>query len=182
VAEEMGLENRVHVIDSENLSTGIGHMAIQSAILADEGRSITEILTEIDRMKPLVRVSFVIDTMTYLHRGGRCGGMTALVAGSLKMHPCIEVADGAMHVGKKYRGKMDTVIRNFFNDHIENCKKAWPDRVFISHARCEEALVESLRQQLVDLGHFKEVHVTSVGCVVASHCGPGTLGLVYVDE
>ena len=182
VAEELGYEKRVHVIDSANLSTGLGQLAIEAAIMAEKGASVSEIIEEIERLKPLVRVRFVIDTMNYLHRGGRCSGMTALVAGSLKLHPCIEVVDGAMRVGKKYRGKMDKVNRSFFEDYREDYLKGRPARIFISHANCDDATIHSIKSQLQALEYYDEVLVTSVGGVVASHCGPGTLGIVYVEK
>ena len=182
VAEEMGISDKVHVVDSANLSTGVGQLAIEASIMADKGCSSKEILEEIERLKPLVRVSFVVDTMTYLYRGGRCGGMTALVAGSLKIHPCIEVVDGAMRVGKKYRGKLEKVVKNYLEDIIENLKKGKKERIFISHAKCNDEIISYVKNRIEELNHFDEILITNVGGIVSCHCGPGTLGIVYIDE
>ena len=103
-AEELDAEERIHIIDSENLSTGSGLLVIESAIMAAEGKSAKEIVEKIEHLKPLVRSSFIVDTLTYLHRGGRCSGVAALAGGALKLHPKIVVENGGMKPDKKYRG------------------------------------------------------------------------------
>ena len=100
----------VRVIDSMNLSTGVGLQVIAAAKMAQQGKSVQEIVAHIEHIRPLVRASFVVDTLTYLHRGGRCSGAAALVGSTLKLHPRIAVSEGKMSPGKKYRGKMDRVI------------------------------------------------------------------------
>ena len=109
-AQELEAENLVHVINSENLSTGIGLLVVQAAIMAKEGKNATEIEETIERLKPLVRASFVVDTLTYLHRGGRCSAVAALAGGVLKLHPKIVVESGKMDADKKYRGKLQAGI------------------------------------------------------------------------
>ena len=121
-AEELEVEDRVSVIESSNLSTGIGLLIIEAAIMAAEGRAREEIADFIEDMKPRVRSSFVVDTLTYLHRGGRCSSVAALAGGMLKLHPKIVVEDGAMHATKKYRGKMDGVILDYAKDMEEDLK------------------------------------------------------------
>lgn len=182
VAEELELEERVHIIDSNNLSTGIGQMMIEAAEMAERGESVEAITREMDRIRPMVRASFVVDTLTYLHRGGRCSGMTALVGGTLKIHPCIEVEDGVLHVAKKYRGKMEKVIGNYVEDHLEAMMRANKHRIFITHGNCDEAVIQSVVDRIAALAHFDEILITRVGSVIGSHCGPGTLGILYVEE
>ena len=123
-AEELEAESLVHVIDSQNLSTGIGLLVIEAAIMAKEGKTAAQIVTQIEVLRPLVRASFVVDTLVYLHRGGRCGGLTAMLGGALKLHPKIVVEDGAMHSTKKYRGNQ---VRGAFlcerhGGRTEKCK------------------------------------------------------------
>ena len=115
-AEELELEERITIINSENLSTGIGHMILKAAALVKEGKTREEIYQYIEEMKPKVRASFVVDTLTYLHRGGRCSSVAALAGGVLKLHPKIVVSHGSMSADKRYRGKMDKVIMDYLKD------------------------------------------------------------------
>lgn len=180
-AEDLGIAERVHVIDSANLSTGIGLLVIRAAELAAEGKSAAEIVTEIEAVKDKVRASFVIDTLVYLYRGGRCSGLAAMLGTALKLHPRIAVAGGTMHPEKKYRGNSHKYILDYVKDMEPSLKKARKERVFITHSGCDEEIVESVKKYLQDLGHFDEILETRAGSVVSSHCGPGTLGVLFID-
>lgn len=180
-AEDLGIAERVHVIDSANLSTGIGLLVIRAAELAAEGKSAAEIVTEIEAVKDKVRASFVIDTLVYLYRGGRCSGLAAMLGTALKLHPRIAVADGTMHPEKKYRGNSHKYVLDYVKDMEPSLKKARKERVFITHSGCDEEIVESVKKYLQDLGHFDEILETRAGSVVSSHCGPGTLGVLFID-
>ena len=179
-AEEMDAAERIHVINSANLSTGIGLMVIEAAIMAQNGVPAKNIVAKIEELKPLVRSSFVVDTLTYLHRGGRCSGVAALAGGMLKLHPRIAVEDGKMGPGKKYRGRMNSVILEYVKDMEEDLKVAKADRVFITHSGCDEAIIDEVRAYLKQLHVFDEILVTRAGGVVSSHCGPGTLGVLFI--
>lgn len=179
-AEELELEDTIHIVDSANLSTGIGHLVIEAATMAANGMSAKDILAELESLKPRVRASFVVDTLTYLHRGGRCSGLAALAGGALKLHPRIDVVDGKMGASKKYRGKMNHVIITYVKELAEELLKAKPDRVFITHSGCDAELVESVREYLESLHVFGEILETRAGGVISSHCGPGTLGVLYI--
>lgn len=179
-AQELEAEERIHVIDSENLSTGVGHLVILAAELAQAGKTAEEIIRNVEAMRPLVRSSFVVDTLVYLHRGGRCGGLTALAGSMLRLHPKIIVENGSMIVGKKYRGKIDKVILNYVQDMEADLKQAREDRIFITHSNCDDATVQAVYDYLDSLQHFKEIFITSTGSVISSHCGPGTLGVLFV--
>ncbi|MGN0512693.1 MAG: DegV family protein [Lachnospiraceae bacterium] len=181
-AEELGAEDKVSVIDSANLSTGIGQLVIEAAIMAKEGKTRKEITDEIKHLKPLVRASFVVDTLVYLHRGGRCSSVAAMAGGILKLHPKIVVEDGAMEATKKYRGKMDSVITNYVKDMEEDLKNARKGRVFITHSGCTQEIIDQVYAYLEGLNHFDEILVTRAGGVISSHCGPGTLGVLYIME
>lgn len=178
--QDLEVEDKVFVVDSKNLSTGIGLQVIEAAILAEQGMNAKEIVEQIQTICPRVRASFVVDTLTYLHRGGRCSGLAALAGGALKLHPLISVIDGKMIPGKKYRGKMDRVIIEYVKDMEEELKKAKEDRVFITYSDCEEEIIEAVKKELTELGRFKEILVTRAGSVITSHCGPGTLGVLYI--
>ena len=181
VIEELELENKVSVIDSANLSTGIGLMVLKAADMVKEGKSRTEICQEIEEVKRKVQASFVVDSLTYLHRGGRCSSVAALAGGVLKLHPKIVVADGAMTADKKYRGKMDKVILDYVKDMEEALKEANKERVFITHSGCEQEIIDKVYAYLKDMDYFNEILITRAGGVISSHCGPGTLGVLYIE-
>ncbi len=180
--EELSATDKIHVIDSANLSTGIGHLVVEAAVLAKEGKSAEEITDYIESLKGKVRASFVVDTLVYLYRGGRCSGLAAMAGSVLKLHPKIEVTDGKMHPGKKYRGKINSVVMSYVKDMEEELLKAKKDRVFITHSGCDSALVEEVRQYLSQLNIFDNIYETRAGGVISSHCGPGTLGVLYVEK
>ena len=182
VAEELEVEDKVCIIDSGNLSTGIALMVLKAAIMVQEGKSRAEIYEAIAAVKNRVRASFVVDTLTYLHRGGRCSSVEALAGGVLKLHPKIVVAEGSMGADKKYRGKMQKVILDYVKDMVEDLKKADKSRVFITHSGCDQAVIDSVHAYLEELYHFDEILVTRAGGVISSHCGPGTLGVLYIEE
>ncbi|MBE5952599.1 MAG: DegV family protein [Lachnospiraceae bacterium] len=180
-AEELEVADRVSVIDSANLSTGIGLMVVEAAHMAKKGMDRKKIVAEIERIKPLVRASFVVDTLTYLHRGGRCSGVAALAGGVLKLHPMIVVKDGEMGATKKYRGKMESVIMDYVKELEPQLKKARKDRVFITHSGCKSEVVSSVYNYLTKMDYFKEIIITRAGGVISSHCGPGTLGVLFIE-
>ena len=181
-AAELEAEDSIHVIDSANLSTGIGLLVIEAAMMIQEGKTATEIVAKIEELKPLVSASFVVDTLTYLHRGGRCSGVAALAGGMLKLHPKIVVENGKMDANKKYRGKINAVIKSYVKDMEEDLKNAKKDRVFITHSGCEESIIEEVREYLKSLQVFDEILVTRAGSVISSHCGPGPLGVLFIKN
>lgn len=180
VAEELELEEKVFVIDSMSLSTGIGLQIIEAAELVEQGLEAAEIVEAMEKLRKKVRASFVVDTLTYLHRGGRCSGLAALAGGALKLHPLIQVVDGKMQAGKKYRGRMDRVLLEYVADMEESLKAAKTTRVFITHSGCEPEVVETIKERVASLGIFKEILITRAGSVITSHCGPGTLGVLFI--
>jgi len=177
---ELEAEGKVFVVDSANLSTGIGLLVIEAAIMAQAGKSAAEIIAAIEELKPRVRASFVVDTLVYLHRGGRCSGLAAMAGGVLKLHPRIAVENGKMGAGKKYRGKLSHVVMEYVKDMEEDLKAAKPERVFISHSGCDREIVQEVYDYLEGLNVFGEILETRVGSVVSSHCGPGTLGVLFI--
>ncbi len=179
-AVELDAEDKVFVIDSANLSTGEGLLVLEAAIMAQEGKSGAEIAARIEELKPLVRASFVVDTLTYLHRGGRCSGVAALAGGMLKLHPKIVVEGGKMKPEEKFRGKISKVVMDYVKSMEADIKNAKTERIFITHSGSEQAVIDEVYSYLEGLGIFKEILITRAGCVVSSHCGPGTLGVLYI--
>ena len=179
-AAELEAEDKIHIVDSANLSTGVGLQVIEAAIMAKEGKSATEIVEHIQEICPRVRASFVVDTLTYLHRGGRCSGVAALAGGMLKLHPKIVVENGKMKPEEKFRGKMSKVVMDYVKTMEEDLKKAEKSRVFITHSGSDAEIIDAVRTYLEELGVFEEILVTRAGCVISSHCGPGTLGVLYI--
>lgn len=182
IVEELELEDKVSVIDSENLSTGIGLMVLKAADMVKEGKSRTEICQNIDELKGKVQASFVVDMLTYLHRGGRCSSVAALAGGVLKLHPKIVVADGSMSADKKYRGKMEKAIMDYAQDMEAVLKEADFERVFITHSGCEQEIIDKVYAYLKDMNYYKEILITRAGGVISSHCGYGTLGVIYLKK
>ena len=181
-AEDLEAEDKIHIIDSANLSTGIGLLVIEAAEMAKEGKSATEIVAKIEELKPLVSASFVVDTLTYLHRGGRCSSIAALAGGMLKLHPKIVVENGKMDASKKYRGKIASVIMSYAKDLESDLVNAKKERVFITHSGSPESTIEEVKAYLESLNHFDEILITRAGGVVSSHCGPGTLGVLFIKN
>lgn len=176
-ADEVGGD--IHVIDSRNLSTGIALLMLDALEMADEGKSAGEIADAVRDRAKLVRASFVVDTLDYLRMGGRCSSVEALGANLLKLHPCIEVTNGVMGVAAKYRGPLSKVIIQYAKDKLKNIENIRPDHVFITHTDCDPAVVASVREEIEKTGHFKNIYETKAGCSVNSHCGQGTLGVLY---
>lgn len=173
---------KIHIIDSMNLSTGIGLQVLYAATLAKEGKNADEIVTLVNQRKDHVRASFVVDTLTYLARGGRCNAVTALLANTLMLKPEIVVSNGTMSVAKKYRGKLDSVLNKYANDLNPLLLHADKSCVFITHSGCNEEIIQNMKSYLESLSYFDQIYVTRAGGVVSSHCGPGTLGILFYEN
>lgn len=174
---------RFFVINSKNLSTGIGLQVLRACELRDAGKSAEEIVSEIEGARDLVRASFVVaDKLTYLARGGRCTAVTALMANALKLHPEIVVREGKMGVGRKYRGKTSVAVSAYVDGLMPALEKADPRRVFITHSGCDDEIIGEVKEKLVALGRFEEILITQAGGVISSHCGPNTLGVLFYAQ
>lgn len=174
--------NNLYVIDSMNLSTGIGLQLLYAAELVADGKSATEIVERLEQRRGKVRASFVVETLTYLARGGRCKAVTALLANTLKLKPQIIVEKGSMGVSKKFRGKQSFVIMKYVRELETDLLAADPTCVFVTHAACDEAIVNEVVSYLENLNYFGNVYVTNAGGVISSHCGPGTLGVLFYAD
>lgn len=178
-AEELG---NVYVIDTKNLSTGGGLLVVAAAEMLNAGLSAKETVEKTRALAPCVDASFVIDSLEYLYKGGRCSALAMFGANLLKLKPCIQVKDGKMDVAKKYRGKFSEVLKQYVKDKISDYSDIELDRVFITHAGCDPQLVNEIVELVRKEVPFKEVFMTRAGCTVSSHCGANTLGVLFIRK
>lgn len=172
----------VYVVDTKNLSTGEGLLIMKAAEMASEGKEAKEIFDAVNSLIPYVDASFVIDSLEYLHKGGRCSTVAALGANLLKLKPCIQVLDGAMDVCKKYRGKYIACLREYVADRVSDYSDIDLDRVFVTHAGVDEEILSEVRDLVAKAAPFKEVIVSRAGCTVSAHCGRNTLGVLFIRK
>jgi len=175
--------DNVFIVDSLNLSTGSGHVVLNAAIMAEEGKGPEEIVESLGRIIPLVEASFVIGTLKYLHKGGRCSGLAALGANLLKLNPCIEVVDGKMVVGKKYRGSFDKVILQYVEDKLMDRDDIDDTRVFVTYPpTTSEELIGQVVDKVKAIRSFDEMICCEAGCVISNHCGPICIGVLFLRK
>ena len=179
-AEELG---HVYPVDSRNLSTGIAQLALLAAEEAAKGETDAEHIAEYIRtVIPRVDVSFVLNNLEFLHKGGRCSGVAALGANLLKLKPCIEVVGGKMSVGKKYRGSFEKCAAEYVRDRIAGDDSIDLHRIFLTWSGCDRALIDSLKEDIKSYQNFEEVIDTEAGSTISGHCGPGCLGVLYIHK
>jgi DegV family protein with EDD domain len=174
-------EGRVRVIDSRNLSTGIGLLVLKAGDLLREGKSLDETEETIRESIDKVRTEFVIDTVDYLYKGGRCSGLQMVLSSILKIHPVIRVENGSLRLAEKMRGGREKVLKYLINNAVKNVRSADLTRVFITHSDSDDDALW-IKERLQEKNHFKEVLITEAGCVISSHCGPHTVGVLYMDK
>jgi len=173
----------VFPVDSGNLSTGQGLIAIRAAELAREGMEAADIAEACRKMVPQVEASFVVDSIDYLRKGGRCSALSAWSAGLLHIKPCIEVVNGGMKPGKKYHGSIAHVIRNYVEDRLKDRQDIDQKRIFITHTRCDPGIVNTVREEIRAYApEIGEIHETTAGATITTHCGPNTLGILFVRK
>ncbi len=178
-AEDLG---NVYPVDSRNLSTGSGHLAIDAAIMAAEGMGAEAAAAKLREMTAKLDVSFILDTLKYLHLGGRCSGVAALGANLLSLRPCIEVKDGRMTVGKKYRGKSSVCIKKYIEERLAGRDDLDLRRIFITHSGLEPELLAELRELVAGIAPFEEIIETRAGCTISNHCGPRCMGVLFYTK
>ena len=170
----------VYVVDSRNLTTGQGLLVLEAAEAAERGESIQDILARLDELIDKVDTTFVVDKLDYLAKGGRCSSVVALGANLLKLKPCIVLADGKMTVGKKYRGAFDKVLPDYVRDQLAG-KEVRKDRAVIVHTRCDPAIPATVEQVVREYG-FREIIHAVAGSTISCHCGPNTLGFLFLRK
>lgn len=172
----------VYVVDTKNLSTGGGLLVIAAAEMAQAGKDAAEIAKACEDMTSRVDASFVIDDLEFLRKGGRCSALAAFGANLLNLKPCIVVKNGSMGAAKKYRGRFEMVLKQYIADRIGDASDIETERIFVTHAGCDENIVNACVEQVKEMGVFGEVLITRAGCTVSSHCGRNTLGVLFVRK
>ena len=171
------------VVDSKNLSTGQGHVALYAAELAAKGAGAAEIAAACNELTDRVEASFVVNTIDYLYKGGRCSALAALGANILQIKPCINVVNGRMVPGKKYTGSIDRVIRSYVKDRLQDRLDIEQSRIFITHTYCEPKTIETVKTLVREYcPNMQEILETDAGATVTTHCGPGTLGVLFIRK
>ncbi len=175
------MEN-VFIVDSRNLSTGSGLLVMEGTEMIANGMDGKKIAESLQARTDLVDASFVVHSIDYLRRGGRCSGLEALGAKMLHIRPSIVVKDGKMHPGEKYRGRYEHYLKHYIDDALENDGTIDFTRAFITHSPSEEGMVRFAIDTVKSYGLFKEVLETMAGCTVCTHCGPDTLGILFMRK
>ena len=172
----------VYVVDSRMLSTGVGLLVIEGAECRDKGMSAAEIAAHLTALTEKVDTSFVLDTLEFMWKGGRCSGVAALGANLLKLKPALEMKDGKLGVYKKYRGSINSVYKQYITERLSG-KQVRPGHVFITESgEIDQSVIDELEALVRQLIPVKEIHHTIAGCTVSSHCGPKTLGVLFINE
>lgn len=172
----------VRVVDSRNLSTGQGLVVLKACELAKTAVSLDALKQDLDAFTQKVEASFVVDKLDYLVKGGRCSSAAALGANLLNLKPCIEVRNGKMAVGKKYRGNFTKCLRNYIHDRLQGREDLDPGMVFVTHTTISEECHDTVMEAVRSSGAFETVCETIAGCTISCHCGPGTLGILFVRK
>ncbi len=171
--------DNVFVVDTRNLSTGSGLLVLEAARMQKEGMEASAIAEELKNLTGKADASFVIDDLTYLHKGGRCSAAAKFGANLLKLKPCIQVKNGAMDATKKYRGEYKSCVIQYVKDKLADIDSIDTKRIFVTHTKCDDEVVKAAIDTVNACAKFDEVLVTTAGCTVTTHCGPNTLGVLF---
>jgi DegV family protein with EDD domain len=174
--------DNVIAIDSMNLSTGQGHVVLEACRLAKEVESLAELKEKLDAFTPRVEASFLVDKLNYLAKGGRCSAVAALGANLLNLKPCIEVKNGKMSVVKKYRGSYAKCLASYVKDRLDSREDIIRDELFLTYTTVTDECLAAVQGAIDQYGNFNHVYETQAGCTVSCHCGPDTLGILFVRK
>lgn len=172
----------VRVIDSMNLSTGQGHVVLEACRLAKECEDLDEIADKLKAFAPRVEASFLLDQLKYMVKGGRCSSAAALGANLLNLKPCIEVRDGKMSVVKKYRGSYAKCLASYVKDRLADREDIVRNELFLTYTPVTDECLTAVKETIDAYGNFQTVYETTAGCTVSCHCGPSTLGVLFVRK
>lgn len=172
----------VYAVDSRMLSTGVALLVIEGAECAQRGMAASEIAAHLTALTEKVETSFVLDTLSYMRKGGRCSGVVAIGANLLHIRPALEMKDGKLTVYKKYRGNISNVYRQYITERLSG-KRVRPGHIFlINSGEVEDSELDELEALVRDLTGAREVHRARAGCTICAHCGPKTLAVMFLDE
>ncbi len=180
IARDEFPENRIYLVDSGNLSTGIGLLLLKASTWRSAGMSAAEIAKKVEETTPKVRSQFVIEAMDYLYRGGRCSGLTRLLGATLHIKPMIAVTNASMVVAKKTIGPMKKALNVMVEDMIKQLQDVDPEFLFVTHSQGYKNYQHVMTKLGPVKSYFTNIMQTQAGCVIASHCGKGTIGILYI--
>jgi DegV family protein with EDD domain len=172
----------VYIVDTRSLSTGVGHLVLNSAELAQKGIEAAEIARQSQALAAKVNATFVIDTLDYLKKGGRCSAVALLGANLFKIKPMIVVEKGNMKVGRKFRGSLIKVLEEYVDAQLQGRKDIRTHRIFITHSGCSPETINAVVDRIKKHIRFDEVVVTTTGATITAHCGPNTLGILFIEK
>ena len=172
----------VRVIDSMNLSTGQGLVVLEACRLAKGCEDLDEIAENLRAFAPRIEASFLLDQLKYMVKGGRCSSAAALGANLLNLKPCIEVRDGKMSVVKKYRGSYAKCLASYVKDRLADREDIVRDEMFLTYTPVDDDCLSAVKEAINTYGNFETVYETTAGCTVSCHCGPGTMGVLFVRK
>lgn len=180
-AQQLG---HLYPVDSCNLSSGSGHLVLEAARLIEAGMEASQVAETLKTLTPKCHASFVIDKLDFLRAGGRCSALAMLGANLLQIKPSIYVnnKDGSMTVGKKYRGKLEKVLLTYVHDQLAMYDNIRRDKIFITHAGIGQQYIDIVKNELESMNCFEEIFIERASCTISSHCGPGTLGILFMTE
>ena len=179
-AKEDMEEDRLFVVDSKSLSTGIGLLVLYACKLAKEGLSGKEIVEKIEKQRELNQASFVVDKLDYLYKGGRCSALAKFGANLLKLKPRLEVVDGKIENTAKYMGQYKIVLKKYVDDMINNHSNAKTDLCFVTHTKTDPEIVANLIEYIKSKNIFDNIVETEAGATITCHCGENTLGMLFL--
>ena len=174
--------DNVRVIDSRNLSTGQGLVVLAACDMRENCTDLDALCAGLAELTGRVEASFVLDRLDYMVKGGRCSSATALGANLLNLKPCIEVRNGKMSVVKKYRGNYSKCLANYVKDRLDGRDDLDSKRLFVTRTPVSEESYAAVMDAVSKYSQFDEVYETEAGCTVSCHCGPGTLGVLFVRK
>ena len=174
--------DNVRVVDSMNLSTGQGLVVLEACRLAKDATDLDELADQIRAYTERVEASFLLSRLDYMVKGGRCSSVVALGANLLNLKPCIEVKNGKMSVVKKYRGNFDKALAMYVKDRLADREDLVGDILFVTKTPVSDECYCAVMKAVSEYGKFDTVYETNAGCTVSCHCGPGTLGVLFVRK
>lgn len=172
----------VYCVDSRNLSSGTALLVAEAYDRANAGMPAEQIVEEVRAMVDKIDTSFILDRLDYLYKGGRCSMLSLLGANVLHIRPCIEVVNGKMVVGKKYRGTYERCLRQYLADRLRAKDEIVPQRVFITHTGVSNVAIDSILDIVRSAIPFAEVYETRAGCSITCHCGENCCGILMVRK
>ena len=180
IAREQFPDSKIVVLDGQNLSTGTGLIVIKAARLAKEGKSLEEIKEICEKAVPLVSAKFCIDRLDYLYKGGRCSGMAMIAAHALKIHPVAKVINNKLVVYKKPRGKYENAVEVQIDEFMHDLDNIDKSCVFITHSGRMDGIEKQIYEKISPYLDKENLFITEAGCTISSHCGPKTIGILYI--